>query len=476
MLETYFVKPQTVVRMRACSIGAEIERYAGWLAERGYSARTARRHVQALVAFGEFARLRGALVSADLPAHVDDFVAMRVAGYRRGREAGTEVCGPVEQMLAVVLPGFERADRPRRELPFVRAVPGFFGYWPTSAACARSRSWATGISWPASRLTWAGSASPACGSCRWREARPAGRPRPQGRAFDRVPVVGRGRRGPGGLHAARSVTEHRPARVLAGFGAGGPGQQGRGLRVRPALPAQGRDRRAPPGVAHAAAHLRPAAGRRRFQVRGDRGLRRAPARRPPRRSTPRSPSSRCAGLRSATGIRCWRDRNRRPRGRPVHRAQAAHGRKYHSEARELALLVRFAAGHDISWLGELTPALLEDFLASRPRPHPRSFNHLLGVVRCLLDWAFTWGLPEASPLAGPPPARCRGRVARWPAGQRKIRGWRGGPVVPVSAGEPAAVIATRAAWPRARRYPLLSPGRRRWASAVGSGGPILEWV
>lgn len=76
----------------------------------------------------------------------------------------------------------------------------------------------------------------------------------------------------------------------------------------------------------------------------------------------------------------------------------AHGRKYHSEARELALLVRFAAGHDVSCLSELTAALLEDFLASRPRPHPRSFNHLLGVVRCLLDWAVTWGLLEASPL------------------------------------------------------------------------------
>jgi integrase len=76
----------------------------------------------------------------------------------------------------------------------------------------------------------------------------------------------------------------------------------------------------------------------------------------------------------------------------------AHGRKYHSEARELALLVRFAAEHRISCLSELTPALLEDFLASRPRSRPRSFNHLLGVVRCLLDWAVTWQLLEVSPL------------------------------------------------------------------------------
>ena len=76
----------------------------------------------------------------------------------------------------------------------------------------------------------------------------------------------------------------------------------------------------------------------------------------------------------------------------------AHGRKYHSEARELALLVRFAAQHQVTGLSELTPALLEDFLASRPRPRPRSFNHLLGVVRCLLDWAVTWQLLETSPL------------------------------------------------------------------------------
>ena len=85
MLETYFVKSQTVDRIRACWIGAEIERYAGWLAEQGYSPRTVRRHVQALVAFAAFARRCGASALADLPAHVDDFVAMRVAAYRSPR-------------------------------------------------------------------------------------------------------------------------------------------------------------------------------------------------------------------------------------------------------------------------------------------------------------------------------------------------------------------------------------------------------
>jgi len=128
MLETYFVKPETVDRIRACWIGAEIERYASWLAERGYSTRTVLRRVPAAVAFGEFAQRRGASVPADLPDHVDDFVAMRVASFRRGQAAAADVRGGIEQMLAVVLPGFERTGRPLRELPFARAVPGFFDY------------------------------------------------------------------------------------------------------------------------------------------------------------------------------------------------------------------------------------------------------------------------------------------------------------------------------------------------------------
>ena len=128
MLETYFVKPQTVDRIRACWIGAEIERYASWLAERGYSTRTVLRRVPAAGGVRGVRPRRGASVLADLPAHVDDFVAMRVASFRRGQAAAADVRGGIEQMLAVVLPGFERTGRPRRELPFARAVPGFFEY------------------------------------------------------------------------------------------------------------------------------------------------------------------------------------------------------------------------------------------------------------------------------------------------------------------------------------------------------------
>lgn len=133
MLETYFVQPQTVDRVRASWIGSEIERYVVWLAEHGYSTRTVLRRVPLLAAFGEFARLRGACSAEDLPAHVEAFVAQRVGdhrGVRRGgpSEVAKEVRGPVEQMLGLVVRGFKGTRRKRPGAPFVASVPGFFAY------------------------------------------------------------------------------------------------------------------------------------------------------------------------------------------------------------------------------------------------------------------------------------------------------------------------------------------------------------
>jgi integrase len=86
-------------------------------------------------------------------------------------------------------------------------------------------------------------------------------------------------------------------------------------------------------------------------------------------------------------------------------------RKYLSEEAELRLLVRFAEQHHVDRLDQLTAALLDDFLASRPRSRPRSFNHLLGVVSGLLDWAVTYELLQSSPLHT---RRRRGTTARIP--------------------------------------------------------------
>jgi integrase len=74
------------------------------------------------------------------------------------------------------------------------------------------------------------------------------------------------------------------------------------------------------------------------------------------------------------------------------------GRKYLSEQSELALLVRFANARGVDGLDGLTAQLLDEFLASRPRTRPRSFNHLLGVVAVFLDWAVSQQLLAASPL------------------------------------------------------------------------------
>jgi integrase/recombinase XerD len=82
VLEIYFVRPETVDRIRASWIGAQVEHYVGWLADQGYSARTVLRRVPQLVAFGEFAHERGAQVVADLPAHVDAYVRQRVSRHR----------------------------------------------------------------------------------------------------------------------------------------------------------------------------------------------------------------------------------------------------------------------------------------------------------------------------------------------------------------------------------------------------------
>ena len=75
MLERYFVRPDTVDRIRASWIGEAVERYVGWLAEHGYATRTVLRRVPILVGFGTFAADRGAARWDELPAHVDAFVA-----------------------------------------------------------------------------------------------------------------------------------------------------------------------------------------------------------------------------------------------------------------------------------------------------------------------------------------------------------------------------------------------------------------
>jgi integrase/recombinase XerD len=132
MLEQYFVKPATIDRIRGSWIAGEIETYVAWLADQGYGTKSIWRRVPIVFAFGEFAHARGVRAPADLRAHVEAFVAGRVAGChaRTGsnRPMAKEIRGPVEQFLAVVIAGFEPAGRPHHAQPFADAAPGFFDY------------------------------------------------------------------------------------------------------------------------------------------------------------------------------------------------------------------------------------------------------------------------------------------------------------------------------------------------------------
>jgi integrase/recombinase XerD len=133
MLENYFVKPQTVDRIRALWIGPQIEQYATWLAEHGYSQRCVFRRVPLLAAFAEFAHRNGARSPQDLPDHVDAFVSWRVSESRDARRGtgdglAKDIRGPVEQMLTVILDGYQGSGRLHHPEPFSGIVPGFFGY------------------------------------------------------------------------------------------------------------------------------------------------------------------------------------------------------------------------------------------------------------------------------------------------------------------------------------------------------------
>ena len=78
--------------------------------------------------------------------------------------------------------------------------------------------------------------------------------------------------------------------------------------------------------------------------------------------------------------------------------QRALGRKYRSEHATLRLLARFATDREITDVGGLSAGFLDEFFASRPRPRARSFNQLVGIVSCFLDWAVGQQLLDRSPL------------------------------------------------------------------------------
>ena len=135
MLERYYLKPETIDRVRASWLGESISQYVTWLTEHGYAARTVCRRVPMLMHFAEYSAVHGAKTLEELPDHVDGFVTEWVREHGRGRknqeakrEATRTARNPVEQMLRVVLSSYSGHRRPRRPQPFAASAPGFLDY------------------------------------------------------------------------------------------------------------------------------------------------------------------------------------------------------------------------------------------------------------------------------------------------------------------------------------------------------------
>jgi integrase/recombinase XerD len=136
MLEKYFVRPDTVDRIRASWLAPSIELYVAHLTENRYSQRSVTRRIPILVGFGTFAKDRGAQKVSDLPDHVEPFVQKWITDRVKKRastafrkKVGECTRSPIQQMLGLSLPDYIGKGRSRRpDNPFAEAAPDFFKY------------------------------------------------------------------------------------------------------------------------------------------------------------------------------------------------------------------------------------------------------------------------------------------------------------------------------------------------------------
>lgn len=77
-------------------------------------------------------------------------------------------------------------------------------------------------------------------------------------------------------------------------------------------------------------------------------------------------------------------------------------RKYRTEELALRLFDRFMQSNGIERLDAVTSSRIDQFLASRPRTRPRSYNHLLGVVRNFFQWLVVQGSMTINPVTACP--------------------------------------------------------------------------
>jgi site-specific recombinase XerD len=77
-------------------------------------------------------------------------------------------------------------------------------------------------------------------------------------------------------------------------------------------------------------------------------------------------------------------------------------RKYRTEAAALRLLDHFLCEHAVASREAIDSTLIENFLKSRPRARPRSYNHLVGVLHRFFAWAVMQRLTGRNPVTARP--------------------------------------------------------------------------
>jgi len=135
MLERYFLKPESVDRIRACWLGESIERYVSNLSEQGYASSSIKRRVPVLMHFADYAAEHGATCLEDLPEQVEGFVQVWLDTHHQGDAPGLRGAGrsladtlrhPIRQLLDLLLPAPCWSSHAVEPWPFAEEVPHFF--------------------------------------------------------------------------------------------------------------------------------------------------------------------------------------------------------------------------------------------------------------------------------------------------------------------------------------------------------------
>jgi len=135
MLEHYYLKPDSIDRIRHDWLGEPIEQYVSWLHNQEYSSSSIVRRVPLLMRFSEFCKSNGASSLQELPQHVEPFLEKWKKDHhwrsrnklsRRLSIGAARV--PIQQMLCLILPEYSKHVRQQLPVPFSQETPGFFPY------------------------------------------------------------------------------------------------------------------------------------------------------------------------------------------------------------------------------------------------------------------------------------------------------------------------------------------------------------